>query len=210
MTATKAMWTHRQLCDFAVQWMQRPASRNGPGCQIAFSECKGDWNGEIVDAIGFRAGVYGECSVVVECKTSRADYLADRLKPHRQHSSTGMGAYRYFLAPEGLLRADELPDAWGLIEVTDKGIIKPRTGHVFLRYDDPDPWKHEHNQPQEWTLLARMLARIGDVEALQNRLKELLNTKTRLARSNDDLRRKNEDLGRQLYLARNVEEQEPL
>lgn len=190
--------------------MQRPASRNGPGCQIAFTESKGDWNGEIVDAIGFRAGVYGECSVVVECKTSRADYVADRLKPHRQNPATAMGLYRYFLAPEGLLRADELPAAWGLIEVTDKGIIKPRTGHVFLRRDDANPWKHERNQPQEWTLLARMLARVGDVEALQNRLKVLLNEKTRLARSNDELRRKNEELRRELYVARYAENQEPL
>jgi hypothetical protein len=199
-------WTHPELCDFAVKWLMRPASQSGPGCSTAFSETKGDWNGENPDAIGFRAGVYAECSILMECKTSRADYMADFKKPHRINPATGMGQYRYYMAPEGILKPEELPTGWGLIEVTSRGHIKPRTGHVFLRRDDPDPWKWERNHGAEWTLLARMLARVGDVEALQKRLKTALNDKHRFAKANDTLRRQNEDLGRELYLARFPEE----
>lgn len=95
--------THRQLCDLAVKWLQRPASRSGPGCQVAFSECRADWKGETPDAIGFRAAVFKEASVVVEVKVSRADFLADRKKPHRIDPSLGMGTYRYFMAPASLI-----------------------------------------------------------------------------------------------------------
>jgi hypothetical protein len=105
--------THRQLCDLAVKWLQRPASRSGPGCQVAFSECRADWKGETPDAIGFRAAVFKEASVVVEVKVSRADFLADRKKPHRIDPSLGMGTYRYFMAPAGLISPEELPARWG-------------------------------------------------------------------------------------------------
>lgn len=196
-------FTHRELCNIAVKWLKLPHSRKGPGCTVAMSETKGDFNGENPDAIGFRAGVHRECSVLIECKTSRADYLADAKKPHRIDPSSGMGMYRYFMAPEGILRAEELPTAWGLIEVTAKGLIKPRTGHILMHWmDDPAPWQHQHNQAAEWTLLARMLNRVGDVEVLQNRLKESTNTKARLARSNDLMREQLNNMGRDLFLAR--------
>ncbi|MCG6521972.1 hypothetical protein K6U39_16795, partial [Vibrio parahaemolyticus] len=128
---------------------------------------------------------------------------ADAKKPHRINPSTGMGMYRYYMAPEGLLRPDELPTAWGLIEITARGLIRPRTGHVLMHWmDDPAPWQHQRTHGAEWTLLARMLNRVGDVEVLQNRLKEATNTKARLAKSNDLMREQLDNLGRDLFLAR--------
>ncbi|WP_431229147.1 adenylosuccinate synthase [Burkholderia contaminans] len=195
-------FTHRELCDLAVRWLKLPHSRKGPGCTVAMSEVKGDFNGEVIDALGIRAGVYAECSIVIECKTSRTDYLADAKKPHRIQPERGMGRYRYFMAPEGMLRPTELPAGWGLIEVSQSGRMQPRQGHIFLRRDDPDTWAHPHNRDAEWTLLARMLNRVGNVEVLQNRLKEALNTKTRLAKSSDLMRKKLDDMSRELYLVR--------
>ena len=164
--------THRMICDLAVKWLQRPKSRGGPGCQFAFSESRGAWEGEIPDAIGFRAGVFNEASVLVEVKVSRSDFLADMKKPHRIDPAKGMGAYRYIMAPEGLIEVSELPAKWGLVEVTRTGSLKPRVGHVFLKYKEDDGWRHEHAREREWTLLARMLTRVGDVEQLHNTLKE--------------------------------------
>lgn len=40
-------FTHRELCDIAVKWLQRPNSAGGPGCHIAVSECRTGWTGEI-------------------------------------------------------------------------------------------------------------------------------------------------------------------
>lgn len=196
-------FTHKQLCELSVNWLKRPASRGGPGCQVAFSESRGDWNGETPDAIGFRAGVHNESSVVVEVKISRADFFADQKKPHRADPASGMGVYRYYMTPEGLIKPDELPPRWGLVEVTAKGVLKARSGHVLLKYQEEDVWQHERAISGEWTLLARMLSRVGDVEKAQNWLKESRNLNARLARSNDDLRAKNDELSRQLFLARN-------
>lgn len=163
--------THRQLCDLAVKWLQRPASRSGPGCQVAFSECRADWKGETPDAIGFRAAVFKEASVVVEVKVSRADFLADRKKPHRTDPSLGMGTYRYFMAPAGLISPEELPARWGLIEVGDRSSLNVVCGHVLLKYREEDNWRHEPALNAEWTLLVRMLNRVGDVEKAQGCLK---------------------------------------
>jgi hypothetical protein len=179
--------THREMCDIAVKWLKRPASRQGPGCQFAFSESRGSWEGEIPDAIGFRAGVFNEASVLVEVKVSRSDFLADVKKPHRLEPAKGMGAYRYFMAPEGLIKVEELPPKWGLVEVTRSGSVKPRVGHFSLKYRDVDTWRHEHAREREWTLLARMLIRVGDVERVQNELKESHRIQARLTQESNRL-----------------------
>jgi hypothetical protein len=59
-------------------------------------------------------------SILFECKVSRADFLKDQKKRTRVDGGTlGMGRYRYYFAPAGLIRPDELPENWGLIEVKD-------------------------------------------------------------------------------------------
>lgn len=198
--------THKLLCDLAVGWLKRPSGdRRGPSCKIAFSESRGDWKSEMPDAIGFRVGVYHESSTLVEVKMSRADFLADRKKPHRIEPASGMGIYRYFMAPVGLISVDELPARWGLIEVTEKGVLKVRCGHVLVGHQDHDAWRHERSVSKEWSLLGAMLNRVGDVEKAQNYLKEANNLNSRLAKSNDALRSKNEQLSRDLYLAQRGE-----
>ncbi len=52
-------------------------------------------------------------TVLVECKVSRADFLADMAKPHRY--SGGVGNWRYYVAPEGVISPDELLAKWGLV-----------------------------------------------------------------------------------------------
>ncbi|MDO8416550.1 MAG: adenylosuccinate synthase [Agitococcus sp.] len=203
-------FTHRELCDLAVLWLKRPVSKKGPGCHIAFSESRGDWYGETPDAIGFRAGVSNEASVLIEVKTSRSDFLADRKKPHRKVPESGMGKYRYYMAPEGLLQAAELPPQWGLIEVSDKGRLKVRQGHVLLSGYDVDNWQQERAMGKEWTLLTRLLNRVGDAEKVQNWLKESRNINARLVTRNERLAQENERLSRELFMARNSEgTQEP-
>jgi hypothetical protein len=65
------------------------------------------------DAIGWKRACH---SVVIECKLSRADFLADRDKPFRRKPGAGMGCERFYLAPAGLLRPQDLPSGWGLLE----------------------------------------------------------------------------------------------
>lgn len=105
---------HAQLVDRAVHWL-----RSSYKCGIVLSEqyCA---TGEIPDAIGWK----GFCrSVVVECKASRSDFLADAAKTFRQKPEEGLGSERYYLAPHGLIKVEELPNGWGLLELS-RGAVK--------------------------------------------------------------------------------------
>ena len=65
------------------------------------------------DAIGWKRACH---SVLVECKVSRSDFLADRDKPFRRKPQNGVGCERFYLAPAALIRTEELPAGWGLLE----------------------------------------------------------------------------------------------
>src|SRR5579859_5762266 len=99
--------THQQLVRMAEQWL-----RTRYRCGIVLSE-QSCASGETPDVIAWK----GACrSVVVECKVSRADFLADQEKPFRKNPELAMGCERFYLAPQGLISADELPAKWGLLE----------------------------------------------------------------------------------------------
>jgi hypothetical protein len=61
----------------------------------------------------------GHHSVVIECKISRSDFLADKKKPHRVLNDLGMGDERYFAVPSGLVEPKDLPEGWGLLSVEE-------------------------------------------------------------------------------------------
>lgn len=98
--------THEQLVIKAVAWLRRYR------CSVVLSE-QACTSGEMPDAIGWKRGYH---SVLVECKISRADFLADRTKPFRQNPKLGLGCERFYSAPAGLIRKAELPEGWGLLE----------------------------------------------------------------------------------------------
>jgi len=96
--------THAQLVEKAVAWLR------GYRCGVILSE-QACANGEMPDAIGWKSVHH---SVLIECKISRADFLADRDKPFRQKPELGLGCQRFYLAPAGMLQLKELPPGWGL------------------------------------------------------------------------------------------------
>lgn len=97
--------THKDLVEIGYRWILK----NG-GCGVALKELK-SLDREIPDVIGFSS----YHSHVLECKVSRGDFLKDKKKPHREQ---GMGDYRYYICPTGLIKQEELPDKWGLIYVS--------------------------------------------------------------------------------------------
>lgn len=117
--------THSELVERAVYWLQGRG-----GCTFAFSELAA--SGEVPDAIGFRS----RWSIVVECKTNRADFFADGQKRFRRNPATGMGAERYFMVPAGLILPHELPQKWGLLWVYDRHVrvIKKAEGFSNRSY----------------------------------------------------------------------------
>src|SRR5579872_1085938 len=105
--------THSQLVDKAVHWLRRYR------CGVVLSE-QACVSGEMPDAIGWKRACH---SVLVECKITRADFLADRAKPFRRKPEHGVGCERFYLAPTGVIRVEELPVGWGLLEL-NKGRIE--------------------------------------------------------------------------------------
>lgn len=179
-------WTHKALCDVAVKWLKRPHSRGGHGCHVAVSEVASGWSGEIPDAIGFRSSGYRDGSVVVEVKVSRSDFLNDMKKPHRNGEKLGMGTWRYYLCPEGLISKDELPEKWGLLYLTPRGGVKPIAGPAadadYARFSESlDIYRHERDMVREQWILVKLFNRIGDEEKLQNSLKVARGEAARLA-----------------------------
>lgn len=170
--------SHADLCAIAVKWLKRPNSANGHGCEVAVSECRSGWTGEIPDAIGFRAEYGQVTSVMVEVKVSRSDFLADRKKPFRLEGM-GVGTYRYYLCPEGLIQPEEVPAQWGLVWVNSRGHCKVKAGAAAFfggRYDSMQQALIDHkmaNDParEQW-LLVKLLARTGDPEKVSRWLRE--------------------------------------
>ena len=85
---------------------------------------------EMPDAIGWKKACH---SVLVECKASRADFMADREKPFRQRPEMGVGSERYYLAPRQLIRIEEIPAGWGLLEVCGRNIERVKSSAKNLR-----------------------------------------------------------------------------
>jgi hypothetical protein len=100
--------THKDLVRKARAWLE-----NTMRCTVVMSELA-TRNTETPDSIGFYAG---GGSILVECKASRADFLADKNKIFRREEERGMGDHRYFMVSAKLISPEEVPDPWGLIEI---------------------------------------------------------------------------------------------
>jgi len=150
---------------------------------------------EICDALGFtgQIAMTPAASIVVEAKISRADFLADRNKSFRQRPETGIGEFRYFITPSGLVRPEELPAKWGLIEVAGRG-IRVLQGHVLEKREEGtdgkfrrnlDRWRFDRNEKAEIAFLVRMLQRVGDAEQAHERIAAAERRAAALARALD-------------------------
>lgn len=157
--------THAKLVFMAVGWLRRYR------CGVVLSE-QACVSGEMPDAIGWKKACH---SVLVECKASRPDFLADRDKPFRQKPETGVGCERYYLAPKGLIRIDELPVGWGLLEVCGREIEKVRPSAKKLR--------SEIGFRYEMNLLLASLRRV-EVRIEPQSITDFLKWKNRMAEYN--------------------------
>lgn len=197
---------HNNLCGIAVRWLKRPSSGGGHGCHIAVSEVRSGYSGEVPDAIGFRAaGSFDDGSIVVEVKVSRSDFLADAKKPHRSGETLGMGNWRYYMCPEGVIKPEDLPEKFGLLYVNKRGhvkhIVSPFTGERY--YKDVSDWiiknRFESDQKREQFILVKLFARVGDVEQLNTKLKGAYAESARLQKSVNELRERNRELSHRAW-----------
>lgn len=142
------MITHEELCRVAVRWLNNRMV-------IGVSEIS--YASEIPDALGY--GSYG--TVLIECKTSRADFLRDGKKWCRKDSAKGLGNYRYFMCVEGLIKTDELPEKWGLLWVKN-GKVYLKKGAKYYGHSGHEDWYFESARDSELGILAQVARRLRD------------------------------------------------
>ncbi len=125
MAKPSAQMKHEHLVARAAEWL-----RSRYGCGIVLSEqyCA---TGEVPDVIGWKASCQ---SVLVECKVSRSDFLADAYKPFRLAPEDGLGSKRLYMAPAGIIAPSELPKHWGLLECRGREVrLVTKPGKADLR-----------------------------------------------------------------------------
>lgn len=113
--------THKALTRRMSQYL-----KGNKHATVVFTELSTS-TGETPDVIGW-FGVSGGQSILIECKVSRSDFLADQQKSFRLLEESGVGDFRYFAAPCGVISPEEIPEGWGLFEVTQyrtHEVVKP-------------------------------------------------------------------------------------
>lgn len=137
--ATPEESEHRRLVAQAAHWLERR-------CSVVVTEIA--TTGEEPDAIGWT----GTHSILLECKASIEDFRRDQQKSFRTLTEMGIGQYRYFFAPRGVIPVLAMPTKWGLIEVG--GRRQPKIVIPAGQFDD-------FNHRQEMRILLSVIRRIG-------------------------------------------------
>ena len=157
--------THAQMVERAVRWLR--AYR----CGVVLSE-QACVSGEMPDAIGWKQACH---SVLVECKISRADFLADREKPVRQKPERGVGSERFYFTPPALIKIEEMPEGWGLLEY--------RRGRIEMMHPSARNLRTALGFRYEMNLLLASLRRV-EVRIEPQSITDFLKWKNRMAEYN--------------------------
>lgn len=157
--------THAQLVERAVRWLR------GYRCGVVLSE-QACVSGEMPDAIGWKQACH---SVLIECKVTRADFLADREKPFRVKPEKGVGSERFYLTPPALIQSNELPPGWGLLEL--------RRGRVEIIQTSAKNLRTATGFRYEMNLLLASLRRV-EVRIEPQSITDFLKWKNRMAEYN--------------------------
>jgi hypothetical protein len=153
--------THAQLVEKAIHWLRRYR------CGVVLSE-QACISGEMPDAIGWKRAHH---SVLVECKITRSDFLADRGKPFRVKPEKGVGCERFYLTPLDLLRREELPPGWGLLEL--------RRGRIEMIHASAKDLRSAAGFRSEMNLLLASLRRV-EVRVEPQSITDFLKWKNRM------------------------------
>lgn len=121
--------THSDLVERAVKWLRYnariPTSYESERmrkvkCHIVFSEMA-TVTSETPDALGF---YMSGRSILIECKATLSDYYADSRKYFRKFPEHGVGDFRYYMTPKGLITKNmTIREGWGLLEVVGNKVF---------------------------------------------------------------------------------------
>lgn len=148
--------THRELCEKAAKWLRTKApNKDGvPKCASVALELVSYGSNETPDVFGWNYWT----TVVIECKVSRADFLADAKKVFRHIPAMGMGEYRYYCCPEGVITEKDMEECdtgFGLITHDPHA-----TGDEFRVVKDSGRFNNR-NASAEVSMLSSIMRREG-------------------------------------------------
>lgn len=114
------LYSHDELSVIVAKWLKKHEQNILiPNCATVAIDMK-TIEQEKPDVIGWDSS----CSIMIEVKVSRSDFLCDFKKPFRKNAEKGVGQYRYYCCPYGLIKEDEVPENWGLLYLNDKNKIE--------------------------------------------------------------------------------------
>lgn len=142
--------THSELVEKSEKWLRRngfPVTLNEK--IIAVTE-----HGEQPDVLGFNS----RASILLEIKVSRNDFLSDAKKPFRIEPEKGVGDWRFYVCPEGIINVDDIPEGWGLIYLKGRKLepVYGWPGNVFWGTRKPFKSNQKAEQDYMYSLLRRL------------------------------------------------------
>ncbi len=93
---------------------------------------------------------------------SRTDFLADKLKPHR-NSNSRLGNLRYYLTLPGIILPDDIIGEWGLLYLSNNRIIEVKQATYISDSDI---------KMAEWSILYSIARRVS-IRGMLSRLQDI-------------------------------------
>lgn len=137
--------SHRDLCVKAAKYLRYTGIHSFHKCQYVV--CELDRVGECPDAFG----ISSRSTQLIEVKMSRSDFLVDKKKYWRKYPELGLGEFRSYMCPIGIIKENDLPEKWGLLYVSNEGKI------TIIK----NPEIQSNNYKEERCILLSLLRREG-------------------------------------------------
>ncbi len=151
--------THAELISRGINWL-----KNNQVSTMRFPIILHEYRcyaNSIPDIIGMNHNR----TAVIECKISRADYLADQKKGHR-HYCFQLGNLRYYLCPVGMLKPEEINGGWGLLYCHPHRITLEKESNIFTK---------EQTRQEEYRVMYSVIRRLMSYDGHNKTLDMLRN-----------------------------------
>lgn len=120
---------------------ERYPSRDGWACFAELADGTGSLKSRTADFVAISTWPSkGYRAIGFEIKVSRGDFLRELAKPEKRKHLEDTCAECWFVAPAGILKAEEIPEGWGLLEVLSGAEEERLRAKVHPRQRDPKPW----------------------------------------------------------------------
>lgn len=166
--------------------------RHSPPEWAAFAELRSQtgYGGQYLDFYAMNMWASNRhIKIAYEVKSSRGDFSRELNQPKKREFAETVADECYFAMPSGLVQTDEIPEGWGLVEMTSGGLrIKKRAmqrrveqlPHLFVlslarRVADPEPelppviWLNAGQELNEEMLVEAAIGSLDDFKAKHER-----------------------------------------